>query len=441
VTAWLAALLLAGLPADLEPVLARAGVANASVSLAVGRVDEAPALARNLDVPRVPASNQKILTAAAALWGLGADHKFETVVARGPSGELVVIGSGDPNLSGRWFGGDPNAVLLALAGDVAARLQGRPATALVLDASRFDDVFVHPDWPQDQLDRWYAAPVAALAYNDACWDVTVLPGAEPGSPARVVVAPSLLAPVVANRCVTVSERARHLVHVGRGAEAEIEVRGGILASSAGVSESVPVRDPVAFFGEAFLAALRARGVEVAGPARRGRVEGAIPLVVYSSPLDRTLAVMLTRSQNFYAECVFKALGGGTFGGGAGAVAEALRARGVPTEGLAVADGSGLARSNRATARTLYETLRRLADEPVFVEALAAGGDGTLERRFRDLGPRVRLKTGTLRGVSALSGYVTGREGGRYVLVVLANGDLRGVRALQDELVLALARAP
>lgn len=440
-TPWLLALLLAGLPADLESVLARARVADGSVSVAVGRVGEAPALARNLDVARVPASNQKILTAAAALWKLGAGHKFETVVARGTSGELVVVGAGDPNLSGRWFGGDPNAVLLSLAGDVATRLEGRPVTELVLDASRFDDVLVHPDWPQDQLDRWYAAPVAALVYNDACWDVTVLPGAEVGAPARVVVAPSLFAPRVENGCVTVAERARHLVHVGRGAEAEIEVRGGILASSAGISESVPVRDPVAFFGEAFLAALRARGVEPRGAVRRGKVEGATPLVVYASPLDKTLAVMLTRSQNLYAECVLKALGDGTFGGGAGAVGEALRGRGVPTEGLAVADGSGLARSNRATARTLYDTLQRLADERAFVDGLAAGGEGTLERRFRDLGARVRLKTGTLRGVSALSGYVTGREGGRYVLVVLANGDLRGVRTLQDELVLALARAP
>jgi len=439
--AWLVVLLAAGLPVELAPVVDAAKVDAPDLSIAAGRVGEPASFLRGADVARIPASNQKLLTAAAALRRLGRDYKFETTVARAPNGDLVVIGSGDPNLSGRWFGGDPKKVLLRLADDLAAHGVTRVDGDLVLDASRFDDVFVHPDWPADQLDRWYAAPVAGLVYNDSCWDVTVHPGARAGAAARVAVEPSFLAPDVANRCLTVASRDEHVVHIGRGTETELEVRGRVLASSAGVTESVPVRDPVAFFGEAFRAALAARGIPVSGVVRRGRVEGATPLVVYSSRLDRTLSVMLTRSQNLYAECVLKALGDGTFRGGAGAVAEALAAEGIPTEGLVVSDGSGLSRANRATARTFYGTLQAFADAPEFVGALAPGGDGTLERRFRDLGDRVRLKTGTLRGVSALSGYVTGREGGRYVLVVLANGGLENVRALQDALVARLARAP
>ena len=140
---------------------------------------------------RSPASNQKILTAAAALQALGKDFRFQTTLAR-VGEDLVVVGDGDPNLSGRFFGDDPDQALLSLAAD--ARRQGLARVRdVVLDASRFDGATVHPDWPADQLDRWYCAPVAALVFNDSCWDVTVGPR-EGGGPAVVRIEPSLLRP-------------------------------------------------------------------------------------------------------------------------------------------------------------------------------------------------------------------------------------------------------
>jgi D-alanyl-D-alanine carboxypeptidase/D-alanyl-D-alanine-endopeptidase (penicillin-binding protein 4) len=149
--------------------------------------------------------------------------------------------------------------------------------------------------------------------------------------------------------------------------------------------------------------------------------------------------MLTNSQNLYAECLFKRLGEGSFASGGAALEAALVAMEVPTAGLVARDGSGLSRENLVSARTLYGALQALRDEPLLVEALAAGGDGTLRRRYRDLGPRVRAKTGTIRGVSTLSGYVTGREGDRYVFVILANGaSVARARRLQDLIVIALA---
>ncbi len=95
-----------------------------------------------------------------------------------------------------------------------------------------------------------------------------------------------------------------------------------------------------------------------------------------------------------------------------------------------------------TARTMYGVLQAMRDEPLFVESLAEGGEGTLRKRYRDLGHRLHAKTGTIDGVSALSGYVTGRDGGRYVFTILANGEAaRRARRLQDLVVTALARCP
>jgi D-alanyl-D-alanine carboxypeptidase/D-alanyl-D-alanine-endopeptidase (penicillin-binding protein 4) len=176
--------------------------------------------------------------------------------------------------------------------------------------------------------------------------------------------------------------------------------------------------------------------------REGKLDGAREILVYRSDLGRTLDVMLVNSQNLYAECVFKRLGQGSFASAAEALAGALRSLEVPTAGLVVRDGSGLSRGNRVSARTVYGVLQAMRDEPLFVEALAAGGEGTLKRRYRDLGERVRAKTGTIDGVSALSGYVTGRDGGRYVFTILANGaSYARARRLQDLVVTALARCP
>ncbi len=425
---------------ELRRALAASGVKTQGLGLVAGRAGGEPLLAVGAEEPRAPASNQKILVGAAAIAKLGRDFHFETRISVGEGGDLMVVGEGDPNLSGRFFDGDPTRVLRAMARDVRAKGVQR-VRDLVLDASRFDAQFIHPEWPTDQLDRWYCAPVAALVYNDSCWDITVLPGPAPGAPSRLLVQPSFLAPQIANRCETV-RGGKQIVHIGRAEESAFEVRGQVVLASAGVATNVTVRDPVRFFGEAFRAALVAEGVPVDGAVREGRLDGAREILVYRSDLERTLKVMLTNSQNLYAECVFKRLGEGSFASGALALEEALASLGVTTAGLGARDGSGLSKENRVTARTVYEALQAMRDEAMFVEGLPAGGEGTLGKRYRDLGVRVRAKTGTIRGVSALSGYVTGKGGGRYVFSILANGaSTARARRLQDLVVTSLAKCP
>ncbi len=454
------ALLAPSLADGLEADLRRSGIRRSGLGVMVGRAGGGPLLAVHADTPRIPASNQKILTAAAAVKLLGADFRFATRVGRAPGGEVIVVGDGDPNFSGRFYGGNPTVVLRRLARDVKSH-GIRRVPALVIDASRFDDQYVHPDWPKDQLDRWYCAPVAALVYNDSCWDVTVSPGRGVGRPALVEVQPALLRPQVLNNCGTV-DAGRHVVHIGRDSQGHgLAVRGSILRTSRGVKGNVTVRDPVTFFAQSVRAAFLAEGIAVGDVRirRRAVVDSEVdrkvvpeghdkqpdkltPLVVLRTDLRRTLRVILTDSQNLYAECVFKRLGDGSFAGGAVSVKRALRAMKAPLAGLDIRDGSGMARTNRVTPRALFMVLQAMRGEEAFVSSMAAGGTGTLRRRYRDLGERVRAKTGTLRGVTALSGYVTGRSGGRYVFVILANGrSVAHARRFQDLIVQQLARAP
>jgi len=430
------------LQADLQQAVARAGIDRTGLGVMVGPAGGGATLAIGRDTPRTPASNQKILTAALALHTLGADFRFRTIFARGPEGSLVVVGDGDPNMSGRFFDDDPNAVLRAFARDLKKEGVTALPGGILLDATRFDDQFIHPDWPADQLDRWYSAPVAALVFNDSCWDFKVLPTAQPGGRPTLDLQPSLIKPKVTMRCRTVGAGSRRGVKVLHDGEGGLVVQGNVIAGSAGEGGHLAVEDPVVFFGRALRAALIAEGIEVGGKVRRGHVEDAEELLVYRSTLRRSLRVMLTNSQNLYAECIFKRAGGGSFASADESLRAALAEMKVPTGGLVVRDGSGLSAQNRVAPATLFGVLQALRDQPAFIESLPSGGTGTLRKRYKNLGERVRAKTGTINGVKCLSGYVEGVRGKRYVFVVLANGrSVKNIRTLQDLIVQVLARQP
>jgi D-alanyl-D-alanine carboxypeptidase/D-alanyl-D-alanine-endopeptidase (penicillin-binding protein 4) len=171
----------------------------------------------------------------------------------------------------------------------------------------------------------------------------------------------------------------------------------------------------------------------------------------------TLSLMLYSvgkwSDNFTAEMLLKIMGAqaetpGTSARGVVVVREELMKKGVNTEGLVMVNGSGLFDGNRVAPRHVTETLVAAYRDPAiraeYVAHLAvAGSDGTLKSRLEDL-PRprmVRAKTGTLRDVIALSGYVFGEPGRSVAFSFLANGiagKQRDTKKLADDIVRALA---
>jgi D-alanyl-D-alanine carboxypeptidase/D-alanyl-D-alanine-endopeptidase (penicillin-binding protein 4) len=474
----LAALLLLG---AVRPAPAEVGTSDLAAAIA-RRIDRANVPAERLGVailtrgarpgivflrghaePLVPASTAKILTAAAALDLLGPGHMFTTTVTGrgtlGPGGtldgDLVVHGSGDPNVSGRFHDGDPLAVLRRMAAAVHAAGIRRVTGALVLDDGPFDREWVHPTWDVRDLDRWYGAPVSGLAFNDGCVDLVVRGGAAAGPEAALEARSSAGPWRLENRVRTVAtgDPAVGALWLGNGT---LRVQGTIAAGRE-YAFSHPVREPLAWFAGAFLLALRDAGVTVEGGGRAAesaadRLPGRLRLAQHGSDLPRTLAVMNQRSHNFYASLLFKAAGvaatgSGSWAGGERAIAEMLRRRGLQDEGRTrVVDGSGLSRENRTTAATLARVLvsfdQDLLRGPLLEESLAApGGDGTLRRRLTtgDLDRRLRAKTGTLTGVHGLAGYLDGRDGHPgYAFAILVNSP-RGGRPLIEEIVAEMAR--
>lgn len=415
------------------------------------------------DRPRIVASNTKLITSAAALSRLGPGHLLETpLLTRGEvdgetlDGDLAVIGGGDPLISGRRTGGDSLALFREWG--TALRELGirRIAGDLVLVHGAFDDLVVHPDWPRDQLDAWYEAPVEALSFSDNCVLVRVSPGPRPGTPAHVEVLPDVGAVEVSSSARTVAGRPRSRATIHRSPGSDVVVVRGEQSMAEGPLEAwITVGDPVAYFGAAVRAGLEQAGVRVEGattPAPRLEETGWEPVAVHRSDLLSVLDVMNQRSQNLFAESVFKLLGHelcgeGSWPSGRSAVEEFLRVDlGLPDGSYSLADGSGMSRENRFTPRQLTTLLAHMFGHRwsrEFLRTLPYSGQEDLrwERRLAEEPYRgnVFAKTGGLNGVSTLSGYAKARSGRLYAFSILcnetrSNGD--AMRA-QDAIVRAL----
>lgn len=335
----------------------------------------------------IPASLQKIVVAAVALDVLGPDHRYETTVAGSldpdgtVTGDLHLIGGGDPLLSSDWYIGsafERNGVIHPtrfeeLADRVVAAGVRRVEGRVLGDGSRYDDEWFAPGWGPGVAGT-SGGPYGALMANDS---------RVPGT--------------------------------------------GTIGS-----------DPVLVAVDEFARLLAERGVSVAGGTGSGAaVDGVRVLAtIQSEPMTLVVDELLVTSDNNTGEMLVKEIGLAAAGEGsrqAGlAVVESTLARwGIPLEGTSFTDGSGLSLDNRLTCRAMLELLGRYElDESPARSFPVAAETGTLQAYFGQttLGGRLRGKTGTLGNppadadppaVKALAGYVPS-EGSMidYVLILM-----------------------
>jgi D-alanyl-D-alanine carboxypeptidase/D-alanyl-D-alanine-endopeptidase (penicillin-binding protein 4) len=423
-------------------------------------------VALRADEPKVPASNMKLATTAAALLLFGRGAEWVTpceavgTLANGTlTGDLVLRAGGDPvhDPAGR---GEVEARFDALARALARAGLAHVTGDVVLDEGSFEDPAPGPGWP-DASQHWaeYCALSGGFSASGGVLHAFVRAG-RVGTAAALEVHP---APHGLASSYGVTTVAGSSVDVRVGAtESTVTVRGTLGATLGEYAAEFAHPDPVALFGAQLLAALERAGIGLDGAvrrtrgARRGRV-----LAELRSPMAASLEAINAESKNGVADQLFLSLGHALFGegtraGGARAVAQALEGLGVPGRDLSQVDGSGLSREDRVTARALCALLERvLAAEPetarLYRGSLAVmGAKGTLAERLRGTpaAGRVFAKTGWIAGVSTLSGYVEPENGRAAVFSILieypsALGGLNTscFKKLQDELVLLLFEAP
>ncbi len=389
-----------------------------------------------------PASCVKILTAAAALRRLGPDYRFDTVLLGDRKGDtlaspLYLWGQGDPSLTYEDLVHFAQA--LSQSG-IRSLPKGIRVDDSFFSRRRFPPGYGKPD------DSGYAAPTGALSLEENRATVKV---SAPGCQVRVEVFPPSDY-LVLRKGVRCGPRTRLDVSALRGRNRTLLVVSGTIRRDQGpFTFSRRIFHPSLFMGLTFARVLQKRGLAV-GPVRvvRRRPRGlAILLRHRSAPLSKLVTHMNHESDNFYAEQILRALGAKVFGPpgttskGLRVVAGLLARSGVPRGAYRITNGSGLFGATRLSPRQFVKVLEHLFTLPWLARALLeslplAGRSGTLAGRpMGRASGRVRAKTGTLRGVSCLAGYVLDRAGRPQIAFAVMHNRFRGSvkpsRRLQD----------
>jgi len=412
----------------------------------------------------IPASNRKLVSTALALETMGADHVLRTVahVSDTPvggvvNGDLVIRAVGDPSWAadnGLLDGRPGRSVLTDLARQIGESGINRVRGDLVIDTSRFREPhFLPPAWDWENMQMSYASLPSVFGINHNLGAVRVSPGRQDEP---VIIDPiGSVAPFrVINHSVTGRPGSAPTLELQRALDGrELVVRGSLSSDAAEGIRSIPLGDPALFAAHELYAILTERGVTIDGEVVLS--ERSIPMgspvgSVRSVPLPNILNVTNKDSQNQLAESLYLLSGAHVFGTGsyrasADAEARMWRRIGVDSADVVASDGCGLSRKNLVTPQALVRLLEAFEDDDVYVNSMARTGyRGTLRYRLTQDGlrGRVRGKTGTLDGVTALSGYIDHGEGRVVIFSIMVNnysGNTSTMRARIDEVVQLLAR--
>ena len=464
--------------------------------LVVDLKDGRTVYARNEHRLFAPASNTKLFTTAAAPETLGPKFQERTTVeAAAPpntqgeiDGDLVLVGRGDPNLSPRVLpyqtrtevSGSPVVALDRLADQLAAAGIHAVHGDVIGDDTYFLYERYGEGWTVDDTLWSYGAPVSALTINDNNLALTVEPGENPGDAAQVHLDPFENYFTLDNRIRTVEAGGGRRVFVNREPGSRVfELWGRIAVTGsalrAPLSETLAMDDSADLAARYLRDALIARGITVSGAARarhRRAIDAAAPVngapatspfvlaTLESRPLADDLKVINKTSQNLHAEMTLRLLGRtptspasddppGSVAAGLAAVKEFLRKAGLAAEEFVFFDGCGLSRADLVAPAATVQLLTYMDRSPnrdIWVDTLPQSAvDGSLNSRLKTTctASQVQAKTGTLRHVAALSGYLAASHGHRLAFSVMVNNHnlpSSGATAVMDKVLDEICKA-
>ncbi|WP_223199055.1 D-alanyl-D-alanine carboxypeptidase/D-alanyl-D-alanine endopeptidase [Solihabitans fulvus] len=429
---------------DLDTILADPRLTGATVGLVVRNADTGSVLyTRNSAARQLPASNGKLLTSTAALELLGPDYTFGTsVLADGHrtgstiGGNLYLRGTGDPTMLAK----DYRDLAVRLAASGVRTVSG----GLVADDTWFDSVRLGPGWSWDDEPFYYSAQTSALTvspttdYDAGSVIVRIRPGAV-GRQAKVETDPPTDYLTIENGVTTGAAGSGTNVTVDRDHGTNtVRLTGSIGSDAAPDEEFVAVWNPTALVASFFRKALQDNGIRVVGgTSYRAAPAGATELAKHDSiPLRALLVPFMKLSNNMHAEILTKSAGRkesgvGSWDAGTRALAGKLAGLGVDPAALRMVDGSGLSRMDNVSPDQLAALLIAARGKPWFgpwYDSLPIAGvpdrlvGGTLRHRMTGTAAanNLRAKTGSMTGVTALSGYVTAADGEHLVFSFVQN---------------------
>lgn len=413
-----------------------------------------------------PASNMKLLTAAAALDVLGPDYQFETEVLTDGSlrgivlhGNLYLRGKGDPTLLKEDF--DQFAKDLKKQG--IKKIKGN----IIGDDTWYDDVRLSQDLNWSDEPFYTGAQVSALTmspnddYDAGTVIVDVTPGDKQGDQAEVSVTPANDYVTINNQTKTVAADKLNDIKIERDhGSNEIIIEGNIPLEDTRTRSWVSVWEPTGYAVNVFKKALVDQGITFAGQVNEDVGEtpdnATILTTKKSIPLEDLLIPFMKLSNNGHGETLTKEMGKfiedeGSWDEGLEVMEDTLKNLGMNPDTLQLRDGSGMSHKNMVTADELTQLLYNVQEKswyPVYEESLPVAGyderlvGGSLRYRLTDPATKenVLAKTGSISGVSTLSGYVTSADGEELIFSIMINSYLEGpVTPIEDEIVTILAK--
>ena len=442
---------------QLKAVLAQPDLAQMAVGVKVVSLDTGEILLDH-QAGRLfhPGSNTKLFTAIAALRTLGPDYRFLTSLygddqtdIRGDTLQtaLYLQGTGDPTLT--------TAAMDSLAACIAAYGASVISGPLVVDESYFDTKRLGEGWMWDDAPYDFSAQVSAMTLNRNCVTVVAMPGKAIGQPVLARVAPPNEWVKISSTALTGKAETQEPFRVERRWQERsntVDITGELPIGSADRSVLLSIEDPALYAAYVFRERLALRGITVSGAIQKGSFPLRARLLGRnaSEPLPAIIRFMLKDSDNLAAELLVKAMGRhgsgqqGSTENGLKVLRKVLAAvAGLDTLGYLMADGSGLSRYDlitpNQTIALLTKAYRDSTLRMILWDALpVAGVDGTLKNRMRSSPAKgvLRAKTGSLSGVSCLSGFVTTGEEETLVFSIMMNnfvGSSSGARRAQDDL--------
>jgi len=416
---------------------------------------------RNADNLFAPASNAKLFTTAFALATLGPDYRIRTsIVSSGPidangrlAGDLVLIGSGDANLSNRKFPydkkaereGPPEKALADFADAVAARGVKEISGDIVADDSLFQPERFPSGWTVDDMLWAYGAAVSAISVNDNMFTLQLWPGEHEGDFARYDAGLAAEFYTVENSVHTSARGTVEKLAVARDPGSPvIRVSGTMPEGGATRKLSIAVEEPAEYAAKLLARLLEMRGIKIEGRARARHAEGpsldgapsmqpAILAEHTSPPLADDIVFTNKESENLHAELLL--LLAAHEKSGAANYEDALKFEstfftmaGIGAGDAVLSDGSGLSRKDLVTPRSVVRLLHYASTQPwseLYRTSLPlAGEDGTLSERMKNTpaAGHVFAKTGTIGHVNSVSGYAATVRGTKLLFSILGNNN-------------------
>jgi serine-type D-Ala-D-Ala carboxypeptidase/endopeptidase (penicillin-binding protein 4) len=409
---------------------------------------------KNVDAYFVPASNMKLFTTALALAKLGPDYRFHTTLeTRGTlspdgtlSGDVVLVGRGDPNLSNRKFpyelreefDGPPERVLIELADALAAHGVKEISGDVIGDDSYFPRERYPNGWEIDDMVWEYGAAISSIVVEDNTVALTLTPGEKRGDPVVASVAPLTPDFVLQNDVTTSAPEVKSDLTLTREPGASlVVVRGTLPAKSAPRKLVLAIEEPALNAASLLAGLLPERGVKLDGGIRAVHVvdTDSTPRTILaehvSVPLGDSVKLVNKISQNLHTEMLLRTAA--RQNGLWSTPEEMLKtaqdfyaAAGIAPDDVIQTDGSGLSRHDLVTPRAIVTLLKYAQGQtwfaPYYRSLPVAGIDGSLQDRMKATvaAGRIHAKTGSVEHVRTLSGFAETPSGRRLIFSFLSN---------------------